>query len=463
MNDVLAAIRDGRLVEALELLLTAWRTSRAPEVADAIDRVSARLPRVAIKKSKSGIAKSYAWHDLADTKAAAALDTLLSHFADGKTDMGLEARVAALGKFPADPRIATFLAHLAGNWPLTGEAGETSLHKAMLLLVQLADVRTIEILQAIRISTHSVTANFLFQYRDHFITEIRANLRPSTPPDGVGAVLDALGTPTNKDELYDRVFADPSSDLARQVLADFLQQQTDPRGIFIAAQLAGKPAQAFDRAWLGPIEPALRRSSIVFERGFLAKCALKNPQSGHETIFKAREWATVTELDVANASDIPRTTDLMTRMPALRTITGLTSYLPSHPGIERAVIDPLIGQGLPILLRAQVPALRSLEIRHCMIEAPDFHSFWGSPLAQQLETFAIDVRNIRWWINAGYQTRMASFTVSMREHNAWAIEFVRGRPTIINLWRNRPLTDDMHRIRHELATLLAERDPAKPA
>jgi uncharacterized protein (TIGR02996 family) len=81
-----------------------------------------------------------------------------------------------------------------------------------------------------------------------------------------------------KSELLAAIYADPSSDDARIVFADFLMGEGDPRGDMIAKQLAGDDAGAqplleqYGGAWLG----SLRQISdhVQFRRGFPARLSL---------------------------------------------------------------------------------------------------------------------------------------------------------------------------------------------
>ncbi|MDP1821623.1 MAG: TIGR02996 domain-containing protein [Archangium sp.] len=107
------------------------------------------------------------------------------------------------------------------------------------------------------------------------------------------------------DSLYARVFATPDDDAPRMVLADHLSELGDPRGEFIAIQLAepdGPTGLAKGRikelkrhfdAWL----PAgVERSTAVFRRGFLHACRWIAP-----TDASHREWRTVEELECSGA------------------------------------------------------------------------------------------------------------------------------------------------------------------
>ncbi|PZR13892.1 MAG: hypothetical protein DI536_11210 [Archangium gephyra] len=102
---------------------------------------------------------------------------------------------------------------------------------------------------------------------------------------------------TDEDELWSRVYARPGDLEVRAVLADALSERGDPRGPFIARQLAGDrsaPAPDVARAVLGDIAPALRVASVEFENGFPV-AGVMNAVTPSAT-FTRPEWATFRSL-----------------------------------------------------------------------------------------------------------------------------------------------------------------------
>lgn len=120
-------------------------------------------------------------------------------------------------------------------------------------------------------------------------------------------------------ELLAAIYADVSDLAAREIYADHLQQVQDPRGEFIALQLAGgKPTkrekdllQTYARQWLGPLDGWLTTTPLVYRNGFLVEAKRIAKRSG-ESPASAPEWRTLEILDT-NAS----------RPPAQETLTGL--------------------------------------------------------------------------------------------------------------------------------------------
>jgi len=110
------------------------------------------------------------------------------------------------------------------------------------------------------------------------------------------------------DDLVAAAYADPDSDEPRLVYGDYLIEHDDPRGEFVQLQLArardGSPVTerevelfaAHGTAWCGPLYPALVPESIVFERGFLARCVAQDRTIALRDVIGHPTWITVVEL-----------------------------------------------------------------------------------------------------------------------------------------------------------------------
>lgn len=97
---------------------------------------------------------------------------------------------------------------------------------------------------------------------------------------------DAMTSSMTASTLWQAVFASPDEDAPRLVLSDFLQEQGDPRGEFIALQVREARGQAslteverarelskqHGAAWLGALRPALAKAEM--RRGFLWRIEL---------------------------------------------------------------------------------------------------------------------------------------------------------------------------------------------
>jgi len=119
----------------------------------------------------------------------------------------------------------------------------------------------------------------------------------------------ALGKQGTADALYADVWAHPDDDGPREVLADLLVQNGDPRGEFIVLQLArhrgtldaaGKKREKellkrHKKDWLGPIAALIQPAHIRFERGFIVTCSLEPNAALEEKLGTHPAWSTIRE------------------------------------------------------------------------------------------------------------------------------------------------------------------------
>lgn len=116
----------------------------------------------------------------------------------------------------------------------------------------------------------------------------------------------------NAERLWQAVYDAPDDDAPREVLSDFLQEQGDPRGEFIALQLREHRGEATDadiaraqaltkehgKAWLGPLRPIVSRAEM--RRGFLWRIELAGSWDAKPKVWQALashpSLATVEEL-----------------------------------------------------------------------------------------------------------------------------------------------------------------------
>jgi uncharacterized protein (TIGR02996 family) len=108
-------------------------------------------------------------------------------------------------------------------------------------------------------------------------------------------------------DFFSDVYARPSDDAAKQVLADALLEAGDPRGEFIALQMLprrGRKAELklerlLERhraAFLGPLAASVLPAGQVWEKGFLVEC--RAALDGR--LVDEPAWATVRKLEVVN-------------------------------------------------------------------------------------------------------------------------------------------------------------------
>ncbi len=340
---------------------------------------------------------------------------MLETFADIPRSGALVGRIDKLASRPPDPRIALKLALLAEDWPILGDSAYQSLSRALALIVRIADHRTLAVLGKIVVSRDgSPRRGFLQAGFTAYVEQLRA-AAPYREGPNVEALMAWLaadaaarrGPVTDDVALFAAVYANPTDDGPRLVLADFLQQRGDPRGEFIALQLApphGPGAKVrrareqelvktYGREWLGPLEPAISKHGVTFARGFLSKCIVREPgRSALARILDAVEWATVEELDATSWQEPAiRSAQLM---PVLRWLRDVKN-VPSHPHLQHVQIEVL--ESLAQLANVVAPKLHSITINSVTCEPVAFAPFWRTPVGRQLEYFAIDTPDFEPW------------------------------------------------------------------
>jgi uncharacterized protein (TIGR02996 family) len=190
--------------------------------------------------------------------------------------------------------------------------------------------------------------------------------------------------------LYEAVYANPDDDGPRLVLADALQEAGDPRGEFIALQLARKAAgktrkgrresqllrmnseRPFDgrtyanlRAWLGPLIMAVPNKGLVYERGFVAKVQLQHHRESIEPYLGPPEWHTVEEVTLGRWKGSLQL--LADSLPALRVLGEIEwgHQVPSHPRLETIRMKFVDAESAAHLATRKLPSLKQLEIGWC--------------------------------------------------------------------------------------------------
>jgi uncharacterized protein (TIGR02996 family) len=349
LRSALERLEGASLEAALVALLDAWRASGgAPAVADAIDRVSDAIARneAPIRASGGTSAKS-AWYAAARSRRPAAIGRLLEALPHG-ADRAPRLRVLQL--FPPDPRFGTFARRWLETPPVAPINAAPFFGEVMKLIAHAGDVRLAPYLSELtspprRERTIATYGAKNWKPLVELAAALAARAVPELDHEGaqllarIDAILQqrsaAAGTDADVAALLDQVYADRDDDDARAVLADLLQQHGDPRGEFIALQLAragGPPTtrerkleRTWGRTWLGALAPVVANDGLAFERGFVARCRYLGERDD-PTSIGAREWSTVTHLDVAPATHFHESSSaLLLSAPArgLRHVVGL--------------------------------------------------------------------------------------------------------------------------------------------
>jgi uncharacterized protein (TIGR02996 family) len=349
----LERLEAGEHEPALASLLEAWRATGDPGIANLVDRLSAIVvegePPIA---AVGGVSAKAAWYAAAKARRPAALPRLLEAVPDG---LDRVKRLEALLEWPADPRVGTMAREWLERPPVQGKNRAGFFNALWKLIEYSRDARLSKLVASIstdragsvnRYGLKSWTA--LTELGERFERlPAPATLAPDPTElvERIGAMLDkpvkkTTGTSANEAELFERIYADPSDDEPRAVLADLLQQRGDPRGEFIALQLARhgtdqKPTtaekkllQQWGRTWLGQLDEVLLKDGIEFERGFLTRARYMGARPSLSP-HGAPEWQTVTHLDVSRASKFVDGSGAILVTPALRNLRHVTGLAPS--------------------------------------------------------------------------------------------------------------------------------------
>jgi len=263
---------------SLEAALATWRITRSAADAEAIDALThaglaawrppvarrnevfhaAWLAAVADPATRGWCAETLAMK-LPGTSDAWDADTqrLILHAA------ALRARLTAFGKRGADPRIARAVIRILATPPRWLSYGTTRAACERALIAS-GDERSDGELRALAVGADAELAAL--------IARAIAKRPKGTAPRRVAPARDDA-------PLWREVAAHPDRDDARAVLADLLQAKGDPRGEYIALQLADRDPDRQDAllaqhglAWLGGIARYAYRA--VFRRGFVERLEL---------------------------------------------------------------------------------------------------------------------------------------------------------------------------------------------
>lgn len=323
---VAEALEQDALERALELALQAWREAPSAAIADAIERLDA-LTRARFPGPKGRTKEAFqaAWmrwaeeesSDVATGWLAATLTSKLPmarSWEDAKKHVAMVRRLKALERRPADPRIASAAVRLVvdGKIPLAGwdpHAGSVVYGRCLNLLVTIGDTRHAGRLDKVRRHPHSKQGSVRL-YLSRVVGKTLEELGPHVPEDPAeakawAAVAPGPATSTRRvdpeqlRQFLAAIYQEPEVEDLRLVYADLLQEAGDPRGQFIALQVAAsrgpvtktmekttrKLLRDHKREWLGDAL-GVTLTRVEFERGFLASASVARHAAADEKIWK---------------------------------------------------------------------------------------------------------------------------------------------------------------------------------
>ncbi len=294
-------------------LIDHWRAGRHPSTSELIQLVGEQfevtVPSLPPKKGDA----ARAWLSAVKAEAPDHLTARLAQlerFATTTTATTLWPLFEALARLPPDPRLATLATrYLVGDLRLALTA---KLQRRLLDCVEThgddSHFRSLEL----GLALHLHLLQDGLAARAVRLMQRGLALKPVGPelPQAERArLLAAAWAPAPvapKPDPLRAVYAAPGDDARRQVLADVLLEQGDPRGEFISLQLAQaspKRQQALlekhQKEWLGSIADIteFKRDTPLFAGGFVSELSVRAVKRGQFLLAAdAPEWATVTRV-----------------------------------------------------------------------------------------------------------------------------------------------------------------------
>jgi uncharacterized protein (TIGR02996 family) len=330
LEEVRDRLRKGQLPRAMALLVKAWRDEPLPRLAKAIDALAERLPLAPIEgKSQKE------WIQHARAGKPDELSGLLATLCAG-TIADTEERIAALGEYGRDPRIASALLRIVRDAPFTSNGSRRTWIAVFDRLAALEDPRVIDQVPEAKLgwAFRAAQRDWLGPRADALVERMRQRFPDGAPNvvsttakllDEIDAAIADGGqakAPAGKGEasqdLLAEIFRSPHDDKRRSVYADWLGDRGDPRGEFISLQLhADRTKQMLarerallkkhERDWIGRIAPVVNKADTEFQRGFLVACHVRFKSERDVRAYGSlAEWATVERLHHGLPGSPPR-------------------------------------------------------------------------------------------------------------------------------------------------------------
>jgi hypothetical protein len=312
------------------------------------------MPSVAVNEKK--------WHALEKKHRAADLDQLLAAPWPGLL-AHVDKRVRALARRSIDARVTAALAALFEEMKFVGDRSIAMWETLVARLVRSRDPVALATLLRMRERGTSFGRQYLIKiWLDDAIAKMhKAGVVAAEAP---APALAAAPAPSATDEL--------------QVHADALIEKGDPRGEFIALQLAPPTKQSLarqrallkqhEKKWLGGLAGLMMKGGVVWERGYPTRLVFARVANAIARATGAPELATVRAIDFSRA--LIRDDDLAAFfthpvLGQLRVVHELSSseleQLLDHARGRLPPIEELIGssyQGLYDRIAVELPKLR---------------------------------------------------------------------------------------------------------
>jgi hypothetical protein len=300
-----------QLGPAVEALVGRWRETRAPALADLIDRANRLLPAYdrPLATSRAGI--DAAWTAAFESDAQAALPQLLENLLADGDDALASRRIARLAELPDDPRIAMRIAELA---PRAGDTSGVDWAAAFELLVRIDDARTREPLRhhvepPDETERHAAAKQIALDYADADVDVAAMALadQEAARATAIDRVLRRMPMP--EWDLVDAIRDD--GDAARKRYAAWLSERDHPRGELIALALKRRDDREQKRLdqlaqipyLYGALDDLVARDPAPEQTGGLYSAIAIAPHASTITWARVSQHALVLALDRVDLGD----------------------------------------------------------------------------------------------------------------------------------------------------------------
>lgn len=379
------------MIELHERLLRRWRATRHPRIGDLCERVAAarlgEAPRAALAASKRR-ADLAAWD--ATELANDPLDfARLAAAARGGMQEHVIAHVQALAKRD-DPALAMALLALLANPPYAGVKSRGMLDTIFDAIRASRDVRAAEPARELGRRYLSVVNSGTGGWASVQLAAIADELAAIVPDPlsaedaaacdelearfGKREVIAASAGAKTLTQLLEEIYANPADDGPRQIYADALLELGDPRGEWIALDLARARgeldaagiARQQEVATSGQIAawayPLSNGGDVRFERGFPARIRLYR---NAKDIVDARELATIHTITSIDVVPIKVALALFAN-PATAHVTRVVQF-PTGSALEKCTASPRPWTSVSVACKAMpslanLPALTDLHV-----------------------------------------------------------------------------------------------------
>lgn len=358
----------------LTRLLNHWRAARHESTSELIHLVGGLVrfePSPLPKRGQKAAALE--WLDVTAREGPATLSLRLAQLEPLISDWSpsnLWPVFEALATRAPDPRLGTFATRL-----LVGDVRVDFTDKFLRRLLNCVEVhgdvshyRALEVGFSTRMLDGGLAERALRLMKKGLTARVVGPELPQSERASLASQLWEPGElPSSSNDLLALVYEDPHDLSRRQVLADSLLERADPRGEFIALQLARTDEKRqlalikkHGKTWLGPFAKVV--DDFTFEDGFVSRVQLKHlTLAQFQVLSAAKEWATVKR--VRHGVQRFSRTMISLEDPGAVSAEALRGYLRDKLSlpISQLVLEEVTDETLPLLMSFQ--RLKSLYVR----------------------------------------------------------------------------------------------------